>query len=1071
MTMKTEPFLSGKWGWDLGEGDWKDGADENFLKFSYMLNGNVDGFVPSLPSSPTNGTAYFLTSDATLNARIEGVWYKFPTPKGFVVTDKNTGDKYEFNGSAFVATLNALDKVKLNGITAGATVNSTDAALRDRNTHTGAQAISTVTGLQTALDAKAPSNNPTLTGTVTVPTVATGDDSNKAASTAFVKAQNYLTAGSGGMVTSVAGRGGDVLLTPTDVGLENVNNTSDSAKPVSTLQQNALDLKANKAGPTFTGVVVLPSTTSIGPVSSTEISYLDGVTSNIQGQIDSITGVTGGYAPINNPSFTGTVSGVTKSMVGLGNVDNTSDISKPISTATQSALNAKQATLSGTGFVKSTAGTISYDTTAYAPLASPSFTGTVTLPSTTSIGSVTSTQLGYLVNTTSDIQSQLNTKAPSSAPTFQSAVTINAASGQSSLYLSQAGTNNGRIYAGGGAGTDVIIESGRFITLRPTSNVLINFAGVDSYNFSAFAFTLPTSGRITGDFSNTTNASRVLVQTNVANSVTRFDVVPNGTSTTATVGAFNNSDPTNAAWVRLTATATDTRVESTVSGTGTALPLGLYTGGSSRLNVFTNGNVAIGTGTDNGYKFEVNGIARVTGDFTTNGNLQVNKAAPVMINSSTTAPVASMTNYISFRDNSSTEQGWMGYGAANGELGFNNAGRNIRFLSPVVLNSTLSATGAIESLTQIKAKSAGNTSPNIYDGQLYIESGANNHPSIGFHSNGVFGGVIKLSTIGFNFLGSGGTTYTGVNTGNLKVNGSSEVTGESFSPRFIAGLATASGVLDAGFRVTDGATYNYGMCVPAPTGGLDFHANQSGVGSFRWYSGSFATPTVKMILHQTGNLELLVGNYNGNGSGLTTLNASNISSGTLSTARLPFTLDTGVSSNTVVQRDGSGNIGVAGINASTTVSASSFSGNGALLVNLNASALVTGTVPDARLSSNVALVSTVVTKATPSQTTQTITHSSSGTLTINLALGTDVLINVSANITGIAFTNAPSTSEAWSATLEFVTSGTRTISWPSGSRSAGGTLPTLTANATDIYVIRKRATDSYTVFTSGKAMA
>ena len=37
--------------------------------------------------------------------------------------------------------------------------------------------------------------------------------------------------------------------------------------------------------PTFTGTVVLPSTTSIGTVSSTEIGYLDGVTSSIQTQI------------------------------------------------------------------------------------------------------------------------------------------------------------------------------------------------------------------------------------------------------------------------------------------------------------------------------------------------------------------------------------------------------------------------------------------------------------------------------------------------------------------------------------------------------------------------------------------------------------------------------------------------------------------------------------------------------------------------------------------------------------------------------------------------------------------
>ena len=47
------------------------------------------------------------------------------------------------------------------------------------------------------------------------------------------------------------------------------------------------------------------------------------------------------YAPKANPTFTGTVSGITKAMVGLANVDNTSDLNKPISTATQTALNLK----------------------------------------------------------------------------------------------------------------------------------------------------------------------------------------------------------------------------------------------------------------------------------------------------------------------------------------------------------------------------------------------------------------------------------------------------------------------------------------------------------------------------------------------------------------------------------------------------------------------------------------------------------------------------------------------------------------------------------------------------------
>ena len=94
--------------------------------------------------------------------------------------------------------------------------------------------------------------------------------------------------------------------------------------------------------PTFTGTVSLPATTAIGTVSATEIGHLDGVTSGIQSQLDT-------KAPSDSPTFTGTVSGVTKAHVGLGNVDNTSDANKPVSTATQNALDLK-ANLSGATF-------------------------------------------------------------------------------------------------------------------------------------------------------------------------------------------------------------------------------------------------------------------------------------------------------------------------------------------------------------------------------------------------------------------------------------------------------------------------------------------------------------------------------------------------------------------------------------------------------------------------------------------------------------------------------------------------------------------------------------------------
>jgi hypothetical protein len=78
------------------------------------------------------------------------------------------------------------------------------------------------------------------------------------------------------------------------------------------------------------------------------------------------------YAPIASPTFTGTVAGITKTMVGLGNVDNTTDLLKPISTATQTALDTKLAT--------------SAAASTYATKASPVFTGTVDFSGATVTG-------------------------------------------------------------------------------------------------------------------------------------------------------------------------------------------------------------------------------------------------------------------------------------------------------------------------------------------------------------------------------------------------------------------------------------------------------------------------------------------------------------------------------------------------------------------------------------------------------------------------------------------------------------------------------------------------------------
>ncbi len=77
------------------------------------------------------------------------------------------------------------------------------------------------------------------------------------------------------------------------------------------------------------------------------------------------------YAPINNPTFTGTVSGITKAMVGLGNVDNTADAVKSVSYATSSGnadtVDGYNVQVDGTGtdpntiYFKTTGGSIGVD--------------------------------------------------------------------------------------------------------------------------------------------------------------------------------------------------------------------------------------------------------------------------------------------------------------------------------------------------------------------------------------------------------------------------------------------------------------------------------------------------------------------------------------------------------------------------------------------------------------------------------------------------------------------------------------------------------------------------------------
>lgn len=71
-----------------------------------------------------------------------------------VTSSTGTGATLGAATTSLAGVMTAADKTKLDGVATGATANATDAQLRDRATHTGSQAISTVSGLQTALDGK-----------------------------------------------------------------------------------------------------------------------------------------------------------------------------------------------------------------------------------------------------------------------------------------------------------------------------------------------------------------------------------------------------------------------------------------------------------------------------------------------------------------------------------------------------------------------------------------------------------------------------------------------------------------------------------------------------------------------------------------------------------------------------------------------------------------------------------------------------------------------------------------------------------------------------------------------------
>jgi hypothetical protein len=167
----------------------------------------------------------------------------------------------------------------------------------------------------------------------------------------------YTGTGSGAFVRDTSPN----ITTPTgivkgDVGLGNVDNTSDVNKPVSTAQQTALNLKANLASPALTGVPTAPTAT-VG-TNTTQIATTAFVLANSGTPADATTttkgivqlagDLSGTAAAPTVPGLAGKESTITAgttaqywrgdktfqtlnaTAVGLGNVNNTADTAKTI---------------------------------------------------------------------------------------------------------------------------------------------------------------------------------------------------------------------------------------------------------------------------------------------------------------------------------------------------------------------------------------------------------------------------------------------------------------------------------------------------------------------------------------------------------------------------------------------------------------------------------------------------------------------------------------------------------------------------------------------------------------------
>jgi len=135
----------------------------------------------------------------------------------------------------------------------------------------------------------------------------------------------------------------------TNLALNNVDNTADLNKPISTQTQAALDVKENTANKSAT--TTLGTSDVLFPTQNAVKTYVDAAVASAAVSDGSITDVKivsvsttklTGVVPVANGGTGASTIAAAKTNLAINNVDNTTDLNKPISTVTQAALDLKE---------------------------------------------------------------------------------------------------------------------------------------------------------------------------------------------------------------------------------------------------------------------------------------------------------------------------------------------------------------------------------------------------------------------------------------------------------------------------------------------------------------------------------------------------------------------------------------------------------------------------------------------------------------------------------------------------------------------------------------------------------